>query len=180
MVKFIFLFLYLSFCVITDIASMAPSAPTPQQKFSIFKSLNINHEKQLVYREIIPIIATGDKKESLDFRSLILENKITGAVAFQIQIFRHTNTNMKINNNTNTLVFDSLSIAFTSKGENHTNTKFLPIIKPSLSSLNKENLSTSYIGSIYLFPDDVTNLITSITKDPLTIVQIPFLSFDFM
>ena len=180
MFKFIFIFLYLSFCTTTNLFSMAPDAPTPQQRFSIFKSLNIDHEKQLVYREIIPIIATGDKQEAFDFRPFILENKITGSVAFQIQVSHYTNINRRDEkNNTNTLVFDLLSITFISKDENRSNAKSLPIVKSSKQSLSIDDLNPLYIGSVYLFPDDITNLITSITKDSsskeiLSIVQKPF------
>ena len=182
---FKFIFLYLLFCTITDISSMARKAPAtqpPQQRFSIFKSLDIDHEKQLVYREIIPIIATGDKQESLDFRSFILENKRTGVVAFQIQISYYTNTDTMINKSDKSKPvesFDILSIAFISNEKNRNNDIFLPIVKLPQQLLNKENLTKSYIGSIYLFPDDITNLITSITKEPLSIIQPPFPESNF-
>ena len=185
MFKFIFLFLYLSFCTATNLSSMAPDAPTPQQRFSIFRSLNIDHEKQLVYREIIPIIATGDKQESLDLRPFILQNKVTGAVAFQIRVSQHANpdTMSNINNkkdDANTPVFDLSSIAFTSKDDNRKNAKFLPIVKSPQQTSSTEELNTSYIGSVYLFPDDITNLIISITKDSSATIQKPFLTSDFI
>ena len=189
MFKITLIFFYLSFCTVTDLFSIAPTTPTPQQKFSIFKSLNIDYKNHLVYREIIPIIATGNKKESFNFRALILENKITGEKKFQIQLFYDSNTNTNVidtkSTNTNSVTpvlkesFNPLSIAFN-------NNKFLPVVKSShklltlmesTNSLKKPSLPC--VGVVYLFPDDITNLIVSITQDPLSIVQPPFPPADF-
>ena len=176
----------------TDLFSMS-KAPAPQQSFSIFKSLDIDYTNQLVYHEIIPIIATGDKQESFDFRPFILENKITGEVFFQLQVSHYTNKistpttlkrrRRKRDTQTNIAVpepiklFDPLSIAFVSSGANQKNAEFLPIVKSSQPSLNTKELTTPYIGVIYLFPNDITNLIASIVKDPLAIAQMPFSPF---
>ena len=189
MFKFILIFFYLSFYTLTDVFSIAPTPPTPQQKFSIFKSLNTDYKKHLIYREIIPIIATGNKQESFNFRTLILENKITGEKKIQIQLFYDPNTNTNVidtkSTNTNIVTpvskefFNPLSIAFN-------NNKFLPIVKSSQQLLNLMEstnslkiLSLPCVGIVDLFPDDVTNLIVSITKDPLSILQPPFPPADF-
>ena len=183
-------FFYLSLCTLTDLFAMPPVAPTPQQKFSIFKSLNVDYKNDLIYREIIPIIATGNKQESFNFRTFLLENKITGEKKIQIQLFYNTNTKTtNTNTNTNTSdtkitntnsispvskkSFNPLTIAFN-------NNKFLPIVKSSyklsnlMESTNSVRTALPCVGIVYLFPDDVTNLIVSITKDPLSIVQPPF------
>lgn len=181
MFKFILVFFYLSLYTLTDLFSMT-KAPDPQQKFSIFKSLDTDYKKHLVYREIIPIIATGNKQEYFNFRTFILENKITGEKKFQIQLFYDPNTNIT---NTNSIAliskesFNPLTIAFN-------NNKSLPIVKSSyqLSNLieSTSSLKTSSlpcVGIVDLFPDDITNLIVSITKDPLSIIQPPFPPADF-